>query len=176
MTPRWPSSSGTFEANAAAVSRDEIDQPTVVDLLPNCHQFWVGLRSGLPERLGHERDGLPVGAAVEDHPGSNAVVVVIGQTCLGLVVARRLDVGMVEVSACVQHGTEGHALLRRALREAIELVEVLRGAVRAQVLDELRTDVRIVRNDDDRFRGHRTMMGIFSHPRTVDVDASLMPL
>ena len=83
---------------------------------------------------------------------------------------------MVEVSAAVQHGTEGRALLPVLLHEAIELVEVLRRAIRAQVLDEPRTDMRIVRNDDDRFRGHRTMMGIFSHPRTVDVDASLMPL
>ena len=82
MTPRWPSSSGTFEANAAAVSRDEIDQPTVIDLLSNCHQFWVGLRSGLSERLGHEGDGLHVGAAVEDHPSGHAIVVVVGETCI----------------------------------------------------------------------------------------------
>ena len=68
-------------------------------------------------------------------------------------------------------------LRRHALREAIEFLEVLRGAIGTEILDQPRADVRVVRDDDERIRrSHRTMMGICSQPRTVEVGDSSMPL
>jgi len=50
-------------------------------------------------------------------------------------------------------------------------------AERTEVLDEMRSDVRVVRGDDCCVvPTHRTTIGIRSQPRTVEVGASLIPL
>ena len=57
--------------------------------------------------------------------------------------------------------------VRRRRGEAVEVVEVLGGAVAAQVLDEPGTDVRVVRDDDDRFgaeRHHGSTIGMCCQP------------
>ena len=58
------------------------------------------------------------------------------------------------------------------------VVEVFSGAVVAQVLAQPGTDVRVVRDDDDRLGAellHGRTTGMCCQPRTVDVGASSMP-
>jgi hypothetical protein len=87
------------------------------------------------------------------------------------------EVPVLEVAAPLEQGGGGLLVGRRLSGEPIELVEVLRRAVRPEVFDQAWADVRVVGHDDDRFRPcrpHGMMSGMRSQPRTVDVGASLM--
>ena len=66
-----------------------------------------------------------------------------------VVVTRGSEVGVVEVAAALQHLVGGVLVGLRRRAEAVEVVEVLPGAVVAQVFDESGSDVGVVRDDDD---------------------------
>ena len=141
-----------------------VRQPLVVDVSAETDEFWVvgRLVPKEPEGSGisqsRKRNGFVVRASVEDDLGGDPVIVHVTETCMDVSVSvclevvpapgplPRLHFGEHVPRVRVEQQAEMFSVLQRIV---VELLEVLRRAVRPEVPFEPRTDVGVRRNDDE---------------------------
>ena len=128
---------------ALGLDRHEVGQPLVVHVVADAEVLEVVPGLGAQERaLRLEGDGLAVLAAMEDDLAGDAVSVEVTQAGVDVVVALGAGVsgqGRIAVGQLAEHRPHGG----RLLGEGVEVVEVGRRAVGAQLLHQLRPDVGV---------------------------------
>ena len=141
------------EADVAfGLDRAEVGQPAVVDALADRRQHRIDVEARVvAQQLRQERHRFAVLAPVEDHLGGDAVAIHVAQALVDVVVPRG---PRVRVAA---EAGEPSCRSRLPVRgdEGVEVVEVRRRAVVAELLLEQRADVGVRRHHDERDRRHR---------------------